>query len=178
MNYLNICRREFEKGLEARRAAPLHEGMYKLEESARYPERALQNLDELMERKRNREPLRSIDAGDQVAYYLKLALKGLSFRAGKDLLGGIAALPGDGVPQAVLDRQLPYFQQRVDHLIITLQMALNDLWQQGVKVEYARWPQLDSVLFQPCWTFQQIVADGVSLMQYAPKHCTSTLLAP
>lgn len=154
----------FNDGRRARAEAPLREGLYKLKEARRYPNRVLDILDDLMAAKRNNQPVTHVLFGDSPRIWAMRWLNELAYRAGKDLLPSIEALTGDGVPASVIQPCLPKLRQMESTLLGDIERAEWRIRSWGIGYEYERWTSGDSALIDPCVNFLAITEIGLCLV--------------
>lgn len=171
------CLTEYNRGLEARRQAPLHTGRYKLAEVEGHIDSYNKNLCELAHCRRMKQPLTSLDAGNQPGTYIKKIPTWMSFEAGWRLMPAIEALVGDGVPERRVREAIRDLQPRVIAVLEECQSTLNRLQTHGVQVEYAAWDEGFSLFHVPFDMYINIKCRADELLAYAGPR-PATVLRP
>lgn len=165
----------FNDGRRARAEAPLREGLYKLKEVRRYPNRVLDILDDLMAAKRSNQAVTHVLFGDPPRVWAIGWLNELAYRAGKDLLPSIEALTGDGVPVSVIQLCLPKLRQMESTLLVDIERAEWQIKSWGIGYEYERWTSGDSALIEPCINFLAITEIGLHFVdENLPDRLTAS----
>jgi hypothetical protein len=161
---LPTCRGEYNRGLAERRKYPLCSGRYKLDESLRYPEGALQHLKGIRECRSQRD-LRDYCSFNDSRSVLLDTPQDLAFRLGYDTLPAIEALDRDGVPASVLATSIPVLEARAAELVNDLQRVAEQYQFCGIKNEFqAIRDGRPTDLQQACYGIVDLINDGLALV--------------
>jgi len=169
MSIENVCLRSFKKGVSDRKKYPLKWGAYKLDEAAHIGEVIFDNLCELTECQRLRRKMFCMNAADQVPLWLKNQPEWLAYTLGWKALPAFKCLIADGVPEVLINQHYPHFEERALELIDELESVRLEL-KSGIKPEYNRLRNGDSLLLPVLRCYMSIIDDARDLMRFASMN--------
>ena len=166
MSYFYDPKSRFKAGSDERARFPLSNGLYKLIECSQVAIRIVDTIGELQEAKRLGNPPSHLLGGAAPGTWIKRAFGTLGWNLGKNLPSSLERLDADGFPPSELGRWLPSQLQRCDHAVAVTVRAAEIFRATGIRREYERWEEGDSVLRVPCDLYTAVARDALATMQH------------
>lgn len=145
----SVCRQAFERGARERLEHPLHQGLYKLDETNFRLRAIVEDLHVIGRYKQG--TARSTDISHCASYELPIWLKHIpeliARYAGYYILPGISALVGDGLPQDVVAILNAECTRLADDLVEECEIVRNRI-RNNISVEYELMKSGDSLNLQ------------------------------
>ena len=170
MNY-KTCFEAYEAAEITRNRHPLSNGEYKLRECSDRLGSTLEELSRIQDLVSGRGDKWSLMhcTSEDKHLWLKGVPAAVAWRLGYEVIPGLRALTGDGVPEAVIDATFPNVEHKVANLMLQLE-STHRLIRKNIGIEYRRMRSDDSLLKPLVVEAIQITGDVLSVIDHVTVH--------